>query len=61
MENDVSKLNSSLALVEMEEQINETEFKVIVNPRYLTLSNASFIEQPLNEVVKIKGSITVSF
>lgn len=54
-------MNSSLALVEIEEPINETELKVYVNLRLLSNSNATLKEQSEKQFVKIKGSITVSF
>ena len=61
MEKDVSQMKSSLALVEIEEPINETELKVYVNPRLLSGSNMPLKEQSAGLVVKIKGNITVSF
>ncbi len=52
--------NSSLALEEMNERV-ETELDLLVQARHLSISSASAEVQPLFRVVKVSGSITISF
>lgn len=51
--------NSSLAL-EVKEELMEPEFDLHLHSKHLSISDA-LDEQPARHVVKVKGSITVSF
>jgi hypothetical protein len=55
----VSILNSSLAFEEIRDP--EDAFVDLLPMRYLSISNASTDVQPVNQVVKVSGNITVSF
>lgn len=55
----MSKCNRSLAVEEINQPVEEC---VDLLPlRYLSLSNASTDIQPVNQVVKVSGNITISF
>jgi len=55
----VSILNSSLALEEIQVSNNDLEDLHLV--RHLSIRNASTESQPVYQVVKVSGTITVSF
>jgi hypothetical protein len=55
----VSKFKRSLALEDVKE--TEMELEVYDPVRHLSISNVDADIQPLNQVVKVSGSITVSF
>ena len=55
----MSILNSSLALEEF--QVSNTELKDLDLVRHLSIRNVSTESQPVYQVVKVKGTITVSF
>ena len=58
----MSNLNSSLAFEESIEQDEQIELKLLVKSRHLSGSSALLeMPQPITRVVKVKGSITVSF
>lgn len=59
MEKNVSHSNSSLALEEKEELV-EPEFDLIIRSQHLSISDATAVHERVN-VVKVSGSITVSF
>jgi hypothetical protein len=59
MEKNVSHSNSSLALEEKEEVV-EPEFDLFIRAQHLSISDAPAV-QKLTNVVKVSGSITVSF
>ena len=52
--------NSALAL-EVKEELVEPEFDLFIQAKHLSISGASTDQQQLNHVVKVSGSITVSF
>lgn len=60
MEIVVINLSRSIAYDEVDAQ-NEVELNLIVKSRTVTINHGSLKEQPLPEVVRIKGCITVSF
>lgn len=55
----VSSFNRSLALEEVSESVSDHED--LLHLRHLYISNASTEKQPVLKVVKVSGSITVSF
>lgn len=55
----MSLLNRSLALEEIERSDNGLEEMLLA--RHLSISNASTEAQPACQVVKVSGTITVSF
>ncbi len=55
----MSKLKRSLALQDVKEP--EMELEVYDPVRLLSISNVIADSQPVNQVIKISGSITVSF
>lgn len=55
----MSTCNRSLAVEEMDEPVEK--LVDLLPLRYLSLSNPSPDFQPVNQVVKVSGSITVSF
>ncbi len=59
MEKNVSHSNSSLALEEKEEAV-EPEFDLFIRAQHLSISDVSAVQE-LASVVKVSGSITVSF
>lgn len=59
MENNVSHSNSSLAL-EVKEEMIEAELDLFIRAQHLSISGASTVQELVN-VVKVSGSITVSF
>ncbi len=59
MEKNVSHSNSSLAL-EVKEETAEPEFDLFIRAQHLFISDALTV-QKLDNVVKVSGSITVSF
>lgn len=60
MEKNVSHSNSSLAL-EVKEEVIEPEFDLFIRAQHLSISGVSTGQQQANQVVKVSGSITVSF
>lgn len=59
MENNVSHSNSSLALEDKEEAV-EPELDLFIRAQHLSISGALTVQELAN-VVKVSGSITVSF
>ena len=63
----VSNLTSSLVFEELKEQEDPHHFYVerlpshLVKPRHLSISNAVIDIQPVRQVIKVNGTITVSF
>ena len=59
MEKNVSHSNSSLAL-EVKEETAEPEFDLFIRAQHLSISDVSTVQELAN-LVKVSGSITVSF
>lgn len=55
----VSSFNRSLALEENEGSVQDLE--ALLHLRHLSIRNASTEAQPVCQVVKVSGTITVSF
>lgn len=55
----MSTLNRSLALEEIKEP--ENDFVDLLPVRHLSISNASTDAQPVCQVVRVSGNITISF